>query len=516
MKLFSSIALLLTAMVCSATAQPNPNTGRTGSYIFELPSVQPQFAFGGYQASSQNVTRRFAYGVPRIYGSSGPPYVGSEEWAQPWVDLSYGDRTSSNYHAKFDFNQVNESFYGHINVVVDDAKSRGAVVILVLMQGDDYGGDQWTYNPFRAGNNVNGIDAGSYFTLETNPATNVRNIIKAYIATMIDHLGTRDNYYLEVMNEGVATSSAWQEELTNYIHSYALAHSKIVPVMRTPFSDTPNTAWPGTSDPLHFSKTTADAISVWSGNGPPTTDFPYGDCYADFNTYPTAKGYPIPVYWDTDHNCPRKILNATQISALCNKGYNILQWSIGDPASEALLGSAAGQCNRDNPPPPPPPPSGFVTGIDVNGTTPNLVIEGNTWKSQAQAAAAGFTVTGIAGGGTTSFTLSPATDAATTTMMDTAYWRPRGQGTVAMTQPLANGNYKVYIWLMEDWMPHDRSMIVQLQGVNQTPQIGDLAYGTWAKYGPFNFTVTNGSMSLNILQGTKGDPTICGLAIFTQ
>ena len=95
------------------------------------------------------------------------------------------------------------------------------------------------------------------------------------------------------------------------------------------------------ADPLHYSNTEADAVSVALPSEPSTRGFAGGSCLKNSSRYANVWHYPVPVYFDTDHNCPGQILTPAQIDTLYYLGYYILQLGIGNPASEAALAQVA-------------------------------------------------------------------------------------------------------------------------------------------------------------------------------
>ncbi|HZG54917.1 PA14 domain-containing protein [Paenibacillus sp.] len=151
---------------------------------------------------------------------------------------------------------------------------------------------------------------------------------------------------------------------------------------------------------------------------------------------------------------------------------------------------------------------GFVKGININGGA--VTIEGNAWLSYSAALSSGLTVSTV-NTATNTRTPSPATDADTTSMLRTEIWRT---GNATLNQTLANGNYAVYLWVMEDYQANFRSFDVKLEGTTKG-QIATGAVGSWAKYGPYNVSVTDGSLTLDLVRIT-GDILLQGLAIYQQ
>lgn len=160
--------------------------------------------------------------------------------------------------------------------------------------------------------------------------------------------------------------------------------------------------------------------------------------------------------------------------------------------------------------------STFVKGINLNG--PAVTVDGNAWISYSQALASGFTSNAPSSfAGTYSFALNPTPDAATRTVLESALYRPQppnGQG-FTLTQTLGNGSYDIYIWMIENHASNYRDIDVKLEGTTVATGISDLPLGSWAKYGPYRTTVTDGVLTIDLLRRTKGDPAAYGLAIFS-
>jgi hypothetical protein len=158
----------------------------------------------------------------------------------------------------------------------------------------------------------------------------------------------------------------------------------------------------------------------------------------------------------------------------------------------------------------------FFRGINLNG--PAVTIEGNIWMSYATALGTGLTVLNAnVWAGTNPFTPSPAADAATSTILQSAIWRPattNGTG-FSMNQVVPNGTYQVYVWAVENFGSNYRNMDLKLEGVTAAQAIGDLPYGSWKKYGPYTTTVSDGVLNMDVLRSTKGDPGLVGVAIYS-
>ena len=310
---------------------------RAGSYFGDLPWQAEGYTY----APGQNVIRMWSYIWPKGTWTGSSDYGVYASRFQPWIDLAANSRTDDAYVPQFDFDEPNPDFYDGVRAVVEDARAHGSLVFIILFQGSQYDGDAWTYNPLRAGNNVNGIGAGSYDELNSNPSGAVRDVLIAYVQRMIDTFGGYDNVSFEIMNEGDPDSDAWQEQLVGYIHD----HSSIKTMRSSLYPAHSDLGDP--NDPLV--RTRADAISP----GIDTSAAGYSGCWGgppDYtgtpaSAYPDVTQFGKPVYLDTDHNCAGGTLTPEQIDGLYCRGYNLLQLIAGTSADAEL--ARIGACATD-------------------------------------------------------------------------------------------------------------------------------------------------------------------------
>ena len=152
----------------------------------------------------------------------------------------------------------------------------------------------------------------------------------------------------------------------------------------------------------------------------------------------------------------------------------------------------------------------FVKGINFGGDA--VTIDGNLWLSHESAVSSGLAVVdGSPGVG--SFTWDPTpVDSDFQNMLDAVVWSSAAD--MNLTQTLANGAYNVYIWTVENYMDNFRSSSLQLEGTTVASSIGTMDYGTWQKYGPYNVTVSDGVLNIDMIRNS-GDPLIGGMAIFS-
>ncbi|MFN3650668.1 MAG: DUF4038 domain-containing protein [Armatimonadota bacterium] len=159
----------------------------------------------------------------------------------------------------------------------------------------------------------------------------------------------------------------------------------------------------------------------------------------------------------------------------------------------------------------PPASTGFVKGINFHG--PAVTIEGRRWLSHSEALSEGLSVTGWGWSGKYSFTLSPAADTDTRTMLESVAWHTHE---FTVQQALPDGQYEIYLWMLENYESSYRSTNVSSGGVRLATGLADLPLGHWRKYGPYPVTVAGGVLRLVVSKGTKGDPTLAGLEIYRK
>jgi lysophospholipase L1-like esterase len=158
----------------------------------------------------------------------------------------------------------------------------------------------------------------------------------------------------------------------------------------------------------------------------------------------------------------------------------------------------------------------FVRGINLRG--PAVVIEGDQWLSYSNALATGFTnLTGLTfdNGGPYGFPLTPTPPVDTALMLQTAlvsFTTTNGQG-VRMNQGVTNGQYQVYYWLLENFQSNSRSMDLRLEGLLVANNVGTLPLGAWQRVGPYNTTVSDGVLNMEVVRRTNGSPQVFGVAI---
>lgn len=197
----------------------------------------------------------------------------------------------------------------------------------------------------------------------------------------------------------------------------------------------------------------------------------------------------------------------------------------GSATSLVLKNAAAQMVARNGPQPPtstptntlsPTPtivPSGtFYKGININGAA--VTIEGNAWLGYTSALGQGFSQTGGLLD-TKTLTPSPATDANTSAMLNSLLYSASDPGTINLAQTIPNGNYQVYLWTMENWQSSSRSWNLRLENTQVASGLGVLPLNGWARYGPYNASVGDGTLNIDLV-GVTGRAMVSGVAIYSQ
>jgi mannan endo-1,4-beta-mannosidase len=207
-----------------------------------------------------------------------------------------------------------------------------------------------------------------------------------------------------------------------------------------------------------------------------------------------------------------------------DNGEHFSIYNDGGAAATVLKNAAAAMVAKNGPQPPthtptrtltPSPttqPAGsFVKGVNINGGA--VTIEGNSWLSYSAALAQGLSATGGLPD-TKSLTPSPAVNADTAAMLNSLLYSSSDPGTITLAQSIANGQYQVYLWVMENYQANSRSFNVKLEGAQVASGIGMLPMNGWARYGPYAAIVGDGALTLDLV-GVVGRPMIMGLAIYS-
>jgi hypothetical protein len=157
------------------------------------------------------------------------------------------------------------------------------------------------------------------------------------------------------------------------------------------------------------------------------------------------------------------------------------------------------------------PVEAFVKGIDFSGD--DAVVDSNKWLGQRQAEEAKEGLVIRNSRKVTGFVEpKPAVDAHVKAML-TGGIAASGKDPLTVEQRLPNGEYNVYVWIMETVVANSRSFDLAI-GDETLTGIGELPINGWAKYGPLHAVVKNGLLEM-VAKPRKGTPQLMGMAIFT-
>jgi hypothetical protein len=192
---------------------------------------------------------------------------------------------------KYDLTKFNPAYFDRLRARIVAARDRGIYVSVMLFdgwsvasnKGDFAQNNPWQGHPFKALNNINGINGdpnndGSGEESHELAVPAVTAIQEAYVRQVIDTVNDLDNVLYEISNESHANSQDWQYHLIDYIKSYEAGKPKQHPVGMT-------VEWPGGDNNELF----ASAADWISPNG-------------DINNPPVGDGRKVILY-DTDHLC---------------------------------------------------------------------------------------------------------------------------------------------------------------------------------------------------------------------
>ena len=127
-----------------------------------------------------------------------------------------------------------------------------------------------------------------------------------------------------------------------------------------------------------------------------------------------------------------------------------------------------------------------------------MTIDGNNWEANTSTTS-NFTFNGgTASDSTVAF--SPALDPIHATMMRTFRYHENLQLTLTNVTP---GTYDVYVWVFEDNNPITATLSVN--GIEVLANYDTGTAGHWDRLGPYQTTVSNGTLSIGYLCNTPGD-----------
>lgn len=141
-------------------------------------------------------------------------------WARPGPGLAADGRP------RYDLERFDEAYFARLRERVAAATARGNYVIVMLFNGwslrDNGDGNPWPRHPFRAGNNVNGIDGdpgrrGNGDDVHGLRVPAVTDIQRRYVERVVEAVGDLDGVLWEVANESPGSSWEWQRQVLEWV-----------------------------------------------------------------------------------------------------------------------------------------------------------------------------------------------------------------------------------------------------------------------------------------------------------
>lgn len=156
------------------------------------------------------------------------------------------------------------------------------------------------------------------------------------------------------------------------------------------------------------------------------------------------------------------------------------------------------------------PTGAFVKGINFGGGA--VTIEGHSWDAYETALAQGLSVPD-AHTLTTKFMPQPYVPKSVRRMLNGVIYKPQ---VLDIYQTLPNGNYEVYLWMMENYQPQWHSFDIRIGGQTIATEVGKLPVTHWERYGPYPVTLTDGMLRIAIAAAPNPniDAHLMGMSIF--
>ena len=209
----------------------------------------------------------------------------------PWLRVS---GVANDGRLKFDLNRFDQAYFDRLRSRVEEARSQGIYVTIMLFQGwsiqsNDAGLNPWSYHPFNRNNNLNGIDGDTNgdnqgSEIHTLQIPTITALQDAYVRKVIDTVNDLDNVLYEISNESPTMSKDWQYHMINLIKSYQATKPKQHPVGMTSGLSANNADL--TASPADW---ISPGAALWSDPGDPWISSP-----------PEADGSKV-IIADSDH-----------------------------------------------------------------------------------------------------------------------------------------------------------------------------------------------------------------------
>jgi hypothetical protein len=192
-------------------------------------------AYVGWMVSHNfNFMRLWTEELPNS-GYSGDPY--DNFVGPPWKWVRSGPGYANDGAQKFDFNQLDQSYFDRMRSRIITARDNGIYVSVMLFNGFEL---QFETNPrdgdpFEMSNNINGVNCPATCPTDNSQMPNeVWSYEQAYIRKVVDTVNDLDNVLYEVSNEaGAPYSDSWQATVIAFVKQYEATKAKHHPVGMT-------------------------------------------------------------------------------------------------------------------------------------------------------------------------------------------------------------------------------------------------------------------------------------------
>lgn len=157
----------------------------------------------------------------------------------------------------------------------------------------------------------------------------------------------------------------------------------------------------------------------------------------------------------------------------------------------------------------------FQSGVNLNGDA--LLVDGNLLQSEVDATGDGLVTSNARPVSTVGDPpLYPSPDASTSILLGDQLLLSGSvpDAPLGLSQPLPDGYYDVFLYVVEGQTSYSRDMVVKLEGETVATGIGDLAKGEWHKYGPYRTQVAGGKLDIALEKDTKGAPKIAAFTVY--
>ena len=194
-----------------------------------------QFDFEEYlrflELRNHNFIRMWRSESPRVSVPGRVMYVAPHPW------LRTGPGAAADGKARFDLTKFDPAYFDRLRTRVRSAGERGFYVSVMLFEGWGmrFSIDGYNAHPFKATNNVNGIECDlnrdgkglECFTLTDAAVTRLQ---EAYVRQVVDTVNDLDNVLYEISNENHWDSFEFEEHFMNYVRQYESGKPKQHPV----------------------------------------------------------------------------------------------------------------------------------------------------------------------------------------------------------------------------------------------------------------------------------------------